>query len=67
MVQTLKFNILEGFQKDKLIKEIGWGGAWGYDETLDIFWGVGGIAKLDYFLELFLNIIWLFLRSRYRI
>ena len=37
----------------------------GYDEPEDI--GGGGIAKLYYFWELFLNILGLFLRSRCRI
>ena len=36
----------------------------GYDETVDI---LGAIAKLDYFWELFLKIIGLFLKVKYRI
>ena len=35
--------------------------------NLRILGGGGGIAKLDYFWELFLNILGLFLRSRHRI
>ena len=34
------------------------GVGWGYDETVDI---LGVIAKLDYFWELFLNILGFFL------
>ena len=38
-------------------------GGWGYDETVDIF-RREGIAKFDYFLELFLNILGPFLKVK---
>ena len=53
-VQILNFRG-EGVQKEDFFR----GGGLGYDDTVGI--GGGGIAKLDYILELFLN-----LRFRYR-
>ena len=70
-VQILKFNILgAGFRKMNIFVCVcGMRGRGGHDETEDIcflffFGGGGAIAKLDYFWELFLNILWLYLKIK---
>ena len=58
---NLNFNIFWGFQKDEYFLGGGGGGGWG---MMNCGYLYGVIKKLDYFWELLLNILELFLKVK---
>ena len=58
----MNFNIYRGFQKDEYFG--GWRGMEWDGGMVKLWIFLGGIAKLDYFWELFQNILGLFLKDK---